>query len=297
MVSRSAGDEARWLHRRHRGITFRSSLDPSRFAPQAMNDPHIEALHYSVRHAEDVDYNKAPPLSRDIGGFTVRIENGRAEVTMNSHYGTVETARAEVEPFLRAWELTAALQFRPGKFELVYDRATIADRNPTPGDISFTEPFADADFFPSAAVHVECLKYPDPPSVGIVCAPAVELMFKAYCLYRENRAKLGEAANFCLTVLEEYPFAPRKDPRGAAAQRYAVARRILNKLSDLAAEKGGPDHARKARGVEKPFTAAERCWLEETMKRLILRAAEIAGDPAVALPQITMADLPSLSRP
>jgi hypothetical protein len=189
-----------------------------------MNDPHVVALYYSVKHAEHVDYNKARPFSpHDTAGFTVRIENGRAEVTMKSHHATIENARAEVRPFLRAWELTAALQCRPGDFEFGYERAKVVDRNPTPGDISITEPFADADFFPSAAVHVECLKYPDPPSAGIECDPAVELMFKAYCLYCENRMKLGEAANFCLTVLEEYPFAPPKDPRGAAAQRYARA--------------------------------------------------------------------------
>jgi hypothetical protein len=98
-----------------------------------MNDPHIEALHYSVRHAGDVDYDKANPLDHDTPGFTVRIENLRAEVRMKSHHATVEAASAEVEPFLRAWELTAALQFRPGDFEFAYDRATIVDRNPTPG--------------------------------------------------------------------------------------------------------------------------------------------------------------------
>jgi hypothetical protein len=61
----------------------------------------------------------------------VRIEADRAEVTMKTHHATVETARDEVEPFLRAWELTAALQLRPGELEFAYDRATIIDRNPT----------------------------------------------------------------------------------------------------------------------------------------------------------------------
>ena len=256
-----------------------------------MNDPHIEALHYSVRHGEGVDYGKAPPLSHETPGFTVRIENGRAEVTMKSHHATVETARAEFEPFLRAWELTAALEFGPGEFELAYARPRIIDRNPPLG-ISAAVATASGSGTATAEGHVERSKYPDPPPAGIAHDAAVELMFKTYCLYREKRMKLGEAANFCLTVLEEYPVAPRKDRRGAAAQRYAVARKsVLNKLSDLAAEKGGPDHARKARGVQKPFTAAERSWLEETMKRLILRAAERAADPAASLPKITAEDL------
>lgn len=142
--------------------------------------------------------------------------------------------------------------------------------------------------------HVKRSEYPNPPTKTLARDPTVELMFKAYCLYRDNRMKLAEAANFCLTVLEEYPIVPRKDRRGAAAQRYAVARTVLNKLSELAAEKGGPDHARKARGIEKPFTAAEHLWLEETMKCLIVRAAERAADTTASLEKITLDHLPRL---
>ena len=30
-----------------------------------MNDPHVVALYYSVKHAEQVNYNKAPRLDHD----------------------------------------------------------------------------------------------------------------------------------------------------------------------------------------------------------------------------------------
>jgi hypothetical protein len=81
--------------------------------------------------------------------------------------------------------------------------------------------------------------------------------------------------------------------RKGAASRYAVDRLILKKIGELAATKGG-DSARKAQGANIPYTAAERHWLEVTMQRLILRAAEVAGDPSQNFAQITMADLPSL---
>jgi hypothetical protein len=81
--------------------------------------------------------------------------------------------------------------------------------------------------------------------------------------------------------------------RKAAARRYGVAAPILSKLGDLAANKGG-NEARKASGAEVEFNPAERQWLEETMKRLILRAGEVAGNPSASLPQIRMADLPPL---
>jgi hypothetical protein len=259
-----------------------------------MNDPHVEALHYSVRHAEDVDYEKAAPCRHDTAGFTVRIEADRAEVTMKKHHATVETARAEVEPFLRAWELTAALQLRPGEFEFAYDRAAIIDRNPTPG--STVAIIAEMGLaIDSIRAHVWRSKYPDPPPVGLERDATVEMMFDRFRLYRTGRTTLGDAANYCLTVLEYAAVGRKRAARKRAAQRYNVAMTILNTLGGLADAKGG-EEARKARGASKPFTGAERQWLEETMKRLIWRAAEIAGDPNALPQQITMAELPSLSK-
>lgn len=256
-----------------------------------MNDPHVEALHYSVQHAENVDYDQASPLSHDTPDFTVRIENGRAEITMKSHHATAETARAEVEPFLRAWEMTAALAYAPGDFRLVYDQAEIIDRNPTPGIVNVLVP--GAAVFSAAGtlgVHIGRSKYPDPPT-GIARDATVDLMFERYCWYCARRTTLADAANFCMTVLEM-----SGGGRSGATKRFAVAKPVLDNAGKLAASKGG-NEARKAKGAQAEFTAAERQWLEETMKCLIRRAAEVAGGPSAPLPQITMADLPSLSGP
>jgi hypothetical protein len=54
------------------------------------------------------------------------------------------------------------------------------------------------------------------------------------------------------------------------------------------------EEGRKPDVAKSPYTAIERHWLEETIKRLIGRAAEVAGDPSVSLQTITMADLPRL---
>jgi hypothetical protein len=257
-----------------------------------MNDPHIEALHYSVRHAKGVDYDNARPLDHDTPGFTVHIENGRAEITMKTHHATVDAARTEVEPSLRAWELTAALEFGPGDFRLVYDQAKIIDRNPTPGIVNVPVPGAAAFSAAGAlGVHVGRSKYPDPPT-GIARDATVDLMFERYCWYCTRRTTLADAVNFCMTVLEM-----SGGGRKGATKRFAVAKPVLDNAGKLAANKGG-NEARKAKGAQAEFTAAERHWLEETMKRLILRAGEVAaGNAPASLPQITMADLPPLSKP
>jgi hypothetical protein len=95
---------------------------------------------------------------------------------MISHHATEAAALAEVEPFLRAWELTAALQCRPGEFELAYDRATIVDRNPTPGAIILAGCGQLSADLTVVKAHFECLKYPEPPPAGIARDPAVELI-------------------------------------------------------------------------------------------------------------------------
>ena len=53
--------------------------------------------------------------------------------------------------------------------------------------------------------------------------------------------------------------------------------------------------ARKGLGRPHEFTADERNWIDQTTKRLIRRAAQVAYDPNAAAEQITMASLPKLT--
>jgi hypothetical protein len=253
-----------------------------------MNDPHIETLYYNVDHAKGVDYAKADPLSRDMPGFTGRIENGRCEVTMKTHHATVETARAEVEPFLRAWEMTAALAFTPGELRFFYHQFKMIDRDPLGGRPIVPGSSTSVDIaIRISPTQIARSKYPDPP-VQIARDATVDLMFERYCLYRWHRTTLADAVNYCITAL-----VMSGGRRSGAARRFGVAKTVLNKAGELAGKKGGIE-ARKAQGAAATFTIAERQWLEEAIKRLILRAGEVAGNPSASFPQITMVDLPPL---
>jgi hypothetical protein len=252
-----------------------------------MNDPHVETLFYHIRHGARVDYARTQSLELDEPRFGIKIENRLLEVTMKFHHATVEGARDEVEPFLRVWELSAALNLRPGELEFAYARSTVIDRNPTPApathEVSATFVMNVETFFDAV---VSRSKYPDPPS-GIARDADVDLMLYCYCQHYSRERTLGDAANFCLTVLEAH------SGRSGAASRYKISKPVLSELGKLAANKGGTE-ARKAKGAAADFTPAEKRWLEETMKRLIRRAAEVAHDPSATRPQITMVDLPSL---
>ena len=249
-----------------------------------MSDLHVEALFYRVNHAEDVDYEKAPPLRYQGAGFSVRIADGTAQIDMIDHHATSEAARAAVEPFLRAWELSAALQQGPGEFQFVYDSARVIDRDPPAGPVQAASVLESARLTASAAAHVCRANYPPAP-LDLARDAAVDLMFDRYCMYREHRTMLADAANYCLTVLET-----AAGGRSPAARRYVIAQKVLGKIATLAATKGG-SNARKAVGAAVDFTAAEHQWLEQAMSLIIRRAAEVAFDPKATRPQITMTDL------
>jgi hypothetical protein len=67
---------------------------------------------------------------------------------------------------------------------------------------------------------------------------------------------------------------------------------VLDKLAILTDSKGGKD-ARKAKGTHAEYTPADRQWLEEVMKRIILRTAEAARDGKATF-QMTMAHFPAV---
>jgi hypothetical protein len=251
----------------------------------AMNDPHVVALFYKIGHAEDIDYNKAPPLIHAQAEFEVRIERDHAVVRMREHYATIESGRAVIEPFFRAWELGAALRRGLGELEFKYDRAEVIDRSPVAGALQ-----AEAGFLALTGMHVNVhhsrASYPEPP-IDLARDVHVDLMFERFCRYRQGGDTLAGAAYYCLTVLQA-----AAQSRKEAAKHYGIAETVLDKLAILTDSKGGKD-ARKAKGTHAEYTPAERQWLEEVMKRIILRTAEVARDGKATF-QITMAHFPAV---
>lgn len=253
-----------------------------------MNDPHVEALHYAVTHSERVNYDTAEPLEHEEPGFRVQIENGRARIEMKDHHPTAESARAAAEPFLRNWEFLAELRFRPDELAFRYESADIIERNPARGNHAvYAEPGAYYLMGSDVGMRIGRAKYPPPPS-GIERDADVDLMFMSYKMHRAGRRTLPDAAYFCLTVLERCA-----GGRKAVASHYGIDLKVLNKLGELTANKGGRE-ARKDAGARTPLRGEEQDWLEQTARRLILRAAEVAFDPRASRPHATMADLPAL---
>jgi len=254
-----------------------------------MNDPHVETLHYTIKHGDHVDYSRAEPLRIEESNFTIQVTDGRAEITMNAHFASVGEARGVVEPFLRAWELDMALRYGPRSIEFEYERPVIIERAPAPGaNVIYVVGACVAVGSCDVKMRVGFANFPQPTN-DIRRDSIVDLMYARYALYREGRTLLGDAANFCFTAIAM----GGGGRRNTAAKHYGVSEEVLATLGKLSATKGG-HHARKATAATDDFTPSERQWLEDAMARLIRRAAEVAFDATAARPQLTMADLPPL---
>lgn len=262
-----------------------------------MNDPHVEALHYFVKHDNSVDYSDVAPLVHDDALFRIRAEKRNVVLEPKGHYATEEEARRAAEGFVRRWEFEAALRTQSGAFRLVYERAHIVERNPprsSPGTVNAgathwrvnADPIFVSFHLSEAQVRVtkRLATYSTPPSGTALDPddPDAKSMLARLDLYRLGREPLAGMANFCLTVV-----------KSAGGNKYRISKKVLREVGRLTATKED-DVARKAEGRGDPFTSEELRFLEAAVAAFIRRAAEKAADPNGQLRVIGMADLPRL---
>ena len=259
-----------------------------------MNDPHVVALVYRIEHNDSIDCSKAEPFCRNEQGFRLSVAEGRARFEFNDHYPTIATAHEAIADYRRAWEFDAQLKRGPDSFRLILDRgkSELIDRQPKPGRVSLRASFTAG--VPSVRVNlrVQSRTYPEPPS-DIALSPDTETMHQRFMGYRNGREPLASMASFCLTVIESAT-GERKNKRVAAAKMYGINKRILDRIGDLSANRGGAE-ARKADGIAADFSSQERHFLEQAVKAVIRRMAEKEHSPRKQLSPMPLSDLPSLN--
>ena len=258
-----------------------------------MNHPRVKALQFVVEHDPSVDYSHAAPLSHREQSFDVRVENERVCFTMKTDHATEEEARDAVSAYIAAWEFEAGLQNGPNKFELRFDCADIEDRNPATGEVSL-RPRGVRFHFKIGDVRVTLGKprYPSPPTTGLSLSPDVRSMFERYQGYLQGQEPLPSMAYFCLTVLENST-GHRRGGRKVAATLYQIDNAVLDQLGHLSSKKGGTG-ARKAEGVNHELSLEDKRFLEQAVKTIIRRVAEVAHDPKARVQPITMRDFPAI---
>ncbi len=254
---------------------------------------HVKSLVYRIEHGDHVDYDDAGPEQLDFEEFSVSLERNQALFSLKVHYSDVRSAQAAVERFLDAWEVLSGLDHQPRELELVYEDAVIVSRSPEQSDCMIVPVNAAELEFRGMeiGVHVSRKIYPNPPR-GFEVTPDVRSMYDRYVRFRLGKENLASMAYFCYTVFV-YSVPKGKGQQTKAQKYYGVERDILHNIANLSSRKGGGE-ARKRDGVNEPYTAKERIWLEAAVKALVRRAGERAADADATLPEITMTALPPL---
>ena len=257
-----------------------------------MNDPHVVALNYSIKHGETIDYSEAEPLFRDEPEFRLKVEDKKVQFKFKKHYATEEQARESLAEYIRAWEFDATLRRgNPDSFRLRFENAEIIDRDPTPGEVRLSATFAIAATG-SVTLTVGVPEYPAPPSDITLNADA-RTMHHRYMGYRKGREPLESMAYFCLNMLEDSELLIGQRNRRAAAEQFNIDKSVLHKIGCLSSTKGGAT-ARKREGTDQSLTPKERQFLDAAVKAIIRRVAERQRTPDGDLPVISWSELPSL---
>lgn len=162
-----------------------------------MNDPHVVALVYCIKHGDSFDYSKAKPfflenqafrrsIEDEVVRFDLSVKDGKARFELRNHYPSIEDAHKALGEYIRVWEVDAQLKHGPDSFCLVLEHgeSEIIDRSPTPGLIEIYEN-AGATLRDSFNLVRGLGKYPAPPS-GMAINSDIEAMHHHYMRYKND---------------------------------------------------------------------------------------------------------------
>ena len=256
-----------------------------------MNDPHVVALIYDIEHDSTIDYSQALPLTKELDAFTVKIDNGQVRLEPKEDYASAADARASADDLIRNWELDVALRIQPGRFNLVFNRPEIIDRSPTPGIAQISVHGRSGKPYARVSVKSMPRTYPEPPCHVTLGHDddVVVLLLNRYRNYRDGKEPLASMAYFCSTMLNEYLSTGER--RGDKLKISGKVQRAINRLSS---RQGGQMGARKWDAITIELDACELSFLEQAVRLIIRRVAEVARDETRQLRTITLADLPKI---
>jgi hypothetical protein len=257
----------------------------------AVNDPHVERLYYTIASGSpQISYSDPEPMkfTNQLGSFSLAGQS--LEFVPSEHFSDEDQARAVVERFLRDWELATDLRENPGAIRFAFERAQVIDRSPPlPGEpiTLYLKTAGLSLMMGTLTVHLTQRRFPEPPQ-SFLGTTDVELGFRRWSRFREGKEPLPAMAYFVLKLLET-----RAGDRHRSGELFGISHAVLNTLGRLS-QKGDALTARKVKPGRDfdDLTGAETSWLDQVVRRILLRMGEhAAGAP---LTKITMADFPSL---
>ena len=255
-----------------------------------MSDLHVEKLFYRITSGQSVDLSQAPRATWRVldDRFQVTLDGDEMIAEPQVHYASADDARAVLDPYLRAWEIQAALAVSTPSLQFEYQRAEVIDRHPSPGVVS-APLVINMSIFPTVSIKavVGLATFPSPAQANR-CDEATERMYRRLMGIWADGNYVTSDGYYILTEAED-----RFGSRRAAARTLNIDVTVLNKIGELTSRAGG-QRARKALGASRPLTSKELTWLKAALRALVLRSLEHDANQSSGLPLIEMADLPTI---
>lgn len=255
-----------------------------------MNDPHVEALHYNLKPEASTKYDAPPAVTFSTATFDGVLESEKIIVKMTQHFPSEAEARSNVEPFLKAWEISASLEHGRDEFRFEFDHSDIVDRSPPPpGEVHVHAVLATGKMtFSGTATAVLVRKLYTAPLQGFSATPMVELLWNRFKRHLQGSEPIYSMAYFCLTVLEK-----QAGDRKRLSTKYSIDMKVLNTIGELSTNRGSETDARKMpKGGLKPPTSNELVWLNSAMRQMILQVGLVESGSRP--PRLSMGKLPKL---
>lgn len=244
-----------------------------------MKEPYVKKLTYRLIPNEHADYTKTFPVIDETDDFTIKIDNYIATFTMKKRFKSKIEAISIAEKYVNRWRIIIGIKHGPNNLKFQIQNIEIVDNNSSKSaDIRSIVAVTD-----SAEVDASYSSFPLPQKRFDVSFD-VTAMYQSYKEYFEGNEKLTSMAYFCLTVLER-----SAGGRKEAAEKFLISFNLLRKLGTLS-NRGDLKDTRKLKGDLIPLTDLEKTWMPDVIKRLILRAGEVASNPTEKLKQINMKD-------
>ena len=155
-----------------------------------MNDPHVAALFYRIKHGDSVNYSNPEPFRREEPAFRLEVKDKQVCFELKDHYASAAEARNAIDDYIRVWEFSACLENGPDSFRLNFERAQIEDRNPpppVPGVKSITATFRGGYSTMTVKLSVVKKQYPLPPS-GLKLCPMCRPCMTATWVIAEGKS-------------------------------------------------------------------------------------------------------------
>lgn len=255
-----------------------------------MSNSYVECLYYTIKAGDGIFFENSNPIEKKLDNFELRLEGNDLECKMIKKYTKVEDARKEVECYLKAWEKYSILKSGFKVIEFMYNRAIINTLDSSEDLNGVSKIIKKSGVFEvcgTVNIIVEKKIYLEPPQY-FQLNENVEILQNRYEDYLRGKEKLPSMAYFCVTLIER-----DAGNRRQAAEKYKINKKVLDKLAELSSNKGDLEiDARKAKMNKGPLTEKEINWIEETVRRIIIRVGEYENNPSLDL--IDMSSLPDL---